>query len=207
MKTARGIQDHATRGKLDPLHAVVIFDHELAAVVLIRVGKEESRRKIGPNAMFGSAHLADRVIDVGTETLSARISIEQRWKYLSRKCCGNEQRILFKCGEDDITELDRVRIMLGQLHVIFCTSRLMAGSYIAIDPLRRLEQATAYRNLLGGQHIGNLDQHFLEAESCAHKNYPTGSRDDVAAADPIDVVLIADVVHVNAKIKILCEGN
>ena len=84
VQAARRIKDQAPGIQLHLLNAEVVFDHELAAFVFGRSGKEKRRRKVGPNTVLGACDLANGVIDVGPEILAAAIPVKKRRKDLSR---------------------------------------------------------------------------------------------------------------------------
>ena len=71
----------------------------------------------------------------------------------------HEQRIALQRLEDHLPELSRDRVAFGDLPVVLGARRLMPGGDLAVDPFGRVEQAARMRHLLGGQNIGNLNQH------------------------------------------------
>ena len=85
-------------GSFTRVHAVGVLDDQFAAVVFVGLGKEQSRGKIGADAVSGCAHLANRVVHMRAERLAALIAVEQRRKHLRRQCRRNEQRILSQGG-------------------------------------------------------------------------------------------------------------
>ena len=123
-------------GSLTRVHAVGVLDHQLAAVVFVRIGEEQRRREIGADGRMPVVlDLADRVVHVVAERLAAAIAVEQRRKHAQRQRRRDEQRVAAQRVEDDLAELARDRMILGQLQVVLGPRRLMPGRDAAVDPL------------------------------------------------------------------------
>ena len=67
--------------------------------------------------------LADRVVHVIPERLAAAVAVEQRREHTQRQRRRDEQRVAAQRVEDDLTELPRHRMILGQLHVVLGARR------------------------------------------------------------------------------------
>jgi hypothetical protein len=47
----------------------------------------------------------------------------------------------------------------GQLDIVLDSARQVTGGRFAVTPLRRFERLTAFGDLRGAQHVGDLEQH------------------------------------------------
>src|SRR5215475_5448692 len=110
--------------------------------------------------MACAGNLAQGVVDVHAERLSALVAIEQRRKHMERQCGGNEERTLTERRENHIAKLASRRTALGQLCVVLCTSGLMAGGDATIDPIGRVENLASLRNLRRAENVGNGEKHW-----------------------------------------------
>ena len=148
MQAGSRIKDHVTGGQFDALRAVSIFDHQFAAFVFIGIGEEQSGGDIRADALAATGHLADGVIDVSAEGLAAGVTIEQGRKDLQRECGRNEQGILAKRAEHQLSEFTRGRGAFGQLDIVLGTGGLMAGGHAAIHPIRGIQDLARVAHLL-----------------------------------------------------------
>ena len=80
-----------------------------------RLGEEQRRREIGADAKRRAGDLANRVVDVIAERVPALVAVEERRKDAQRQRRGHEQRAALQRGENQIAELLRDRMVLGQL--------------------------------------------------------------------------------------------
>ena len=103
--------------------------------------------------MTRARHLADGVVDMRAERLSALVAIEQRREHFRRQRRRNKQRILPQRAQDHFAQLLRRRAALRKLHVVFRAGGLMPGGYAAVHPLRLFEQFPSLRYLLGSKYI------------------------------------------------------
>ena len=71
-----------TRGELDSVHAIGVFHCQFAAFVFFGRVEEKRCGKVSANSMRRAGHLADRVINMCAEGLTALVSIEQRGENL-----------------------------------------------------------------------------------------------------------------------------
>ena len=79
--------------QLHAVDAVGVLDHQLAAVVLVRVGEEQRRRQVGADAVRRAGDLPDGVVDVVAERLPALVAVEERREDAQRQRRGDEQRV------------------------------------------------------------------------------------------------------------------
>ena len=131
------------------MHAVCVFDHQLAAVVFFGRRKKERRRPIRPDAVRRARTVANRVVNVIAERLTALITIEKQRKNLERQSRRHNQRILFERGENHLAHHLRRRAFFRQLHIVFGPRRLVPGRYAPVNPFGAFEQAAAFGDLLG----------------------------------------------------------
>ena len=82
MQAGRGIENQVTGGQLYGVRAVGILHDQFATIVFVGLGEKQRGGKIGANAVWRPADLANGVIDMGAECLAALVTIEQRRKYL-----------------------------------------------------------------------------------------------------------------------------
>ena len=65
-----GIKDQMARRQLDPVRAVIIVDHQFAAVIFLGLRKEQRDGKIGADAQAGQMVAPDAIVDMLAEELS-----------------------------------------------------------------------------------------------------------------------------------------
>src|SRR5690606_11418692 len=135
-----------------------VFDHELSAVVLVRVREKERAGDIRSHAI-AVPHHPYRTVDMRTARLPDAVAIEHRRQDSRRQCRGHERRRIGERLEDHLSKLLRSRAAQRQLLIVLHARALMARRIAAVDPLGGIENATSLRNLLGGQNIGNRKQH------------------------------------------------
>ena len=86
-----GIEQQMAGRQLDRLRAEIVLDHQLAAVIGVRILEEERRRKVAADAELAAAVDAHRIVDMGAERLAALVAVEQRREDLERQRRGDEQ--------------------------------------------------------------------------------------------------------------------
>src|SRR6201988_1412654 len=131
------------------MQAVRVFNHQLAAVVLIGIAEKKRRGEIGTHTMRRSCYLSNRIVDVISKRLSVLIAIEERRKNFQRQRGCHEQRVAFEGGDDRVAELSRVLVIFGKLQVVFRAPGLMSRSHPSVHPISGLEQFATTRNLRG----------------------------------------------------------
>src|SRR6188472_3947983 len=112
------------RWQLDRVNAEGVLHHQFAAVVLVRIGEEQRRRKIGPYSRTVGPRLTDGIVHVIAERLSAAVAVEQWREHTQRQRRRDEQRVSAQRIEDDLTNLPRYWMILRQLHVVLGACRL-----------------------------------------------------------------------------------
>src|SRR5688500_3130729 len=137
------------------------------------------------------------------EILSAGIPVEERREDPAGQRGRDEQRISLKSLDYEVADLDGRRIILSQLHVVFRPPRLMSGRGRTVDPFGSLHPPPACGHLLGGKDVWYANKHLtlklphrpkeaghrsLKTKSRTQQHYPSGSRQNVPAADAVDVV-------------------
>jgi hypothetical protein len=138
------------------VHAVGVFDHELAAVVLVRAGEEERGGQVGPDPVRRARYVANGVVHVIAERMPALVAVEERREHAGRERRGDEERTALKRRDDLIAELLRLGGVLGQLQVVLGACGLMTGCHAAVDPRSRLEAPARVRDFVRREHVGNL---------------------------------------------------
>ena len=152
--------EHQVAGRqLDPLAAVGVLDHQLAAVVFVRVAEEQRGGQVGAYPLGAVAHLAHRVVDVEAEVAAGRVAVEQRREHLVRQGGGHEQRVLPQARQHRLADLARQRIVLGQLQVVLGLRRLVAGGDPAVLPVGFLQRLADTADLVAGEHLRYVQQH------------------------------------------------
>src|SRR3546814_18188366 len=81
-----------SRGQLYLLHAEMILNRQLPALISLWCFQKERCRQIASNAKIAAASDADRAVDMGRECLAPGIAVEQGWKHLQRQSGSNKQR-------------------------------------------------------------------------------------------------------------------
>jgi len=157
-----GVEDHVAGGELDALDAVGVLHAELAAVVLLRCGEKQRGGDVGADAVRGAGDLADGVIDMGAEGLAAGVAVEQGREYFEREGCGDEEGVVAEGFEDHLAHLTGGGVILGDLHVVLCPCGLMAGGDAAIDPFGFVEDFADAGDLVGGEDVGDGEEHGRE---------------------------------------------
>ena len=72
---------------------------------------------------------------------------------------GDEGRMALQLVEYQRAELARDRAVVGQLQVVLGLGGLVAGRQAAVQPVGRVEAASAVRDFFGGQYVGDMEQH------------------------------------------------
>ena len=92
-----------TGGKLDTVGAISILHYKFPAVIFIRVSEKQCRRKVSPDSVPGARYLPDGIVHVGSKGLAALVAVKQGREYPLRQCSRNEESILTKRGEDNVS--------------------------------------------------------------------------------------------------------
>ena len=93
------------------------------------------------------------------ERLAALVAVEERREHAQRQRRGQEQRVAGERLADHVAELARHGMILRQLLVVLDLHRLVPGRDAPVYPFRRVQLAARMRHLLGGEDVGNLNQH------------------------------------------------
>src|SRR3546814_2641073 len=80
-----------SRGQLYLLHAEMILNRQLPALISLWCFQKERCRQIASNAKIAAASDADRAVDMGRECLAPGIAVEQGWKHLQRQSGRSEE--------------------------------------------------------------------------------------------------------------------
>src|SRR3546814_17609752 len=94
-----------SRGQLYLLHAEMILNRQLPALISLWCFQKERCRQMASNAKIAAASDADRAVDMGSECLAPGIAVEQGWKHLQRKSGRNKQGCRCQCIENDLPPL------------------------------------------------------------------------------------------------------
>ena len=191
------------------MRAVGVLDHQLAAVVLVRVGEEQRRRQVGADAVRRAGDLADGVVDVVAERLAALVAIEQRREDAQRQRRGDEQRVALQRAEDQVAELARDRVALGQLQVVLGPRRLMAGGDLAVDPAGGVEAPAGMRRPAPGSGRRGWRISISETEARRQRRGARVARVVAAAVvvDVADVDLVGQVVDVQPQRQLVGQRD
>ena len=145
------------------MRAVRVLDRELAAFVAVGVRQEQRGGQVAAQPLDAAALDPHRVVDVHAELLAAGITVEQRRPNFRGQGCGHEQRVAAERVEDDVAGAFGGRAVLGKLAIAFRERRLRPARDVAVDPVRRIDEAPNLGHFGRGQHFGNLDQHRPES--------------------------------------------
>ena len=148
--------------QLDLVGTVEVLDHELAAVILVRLRQEQRHRQVGSDAQAGQPVPPHRVVDMDAEMVPVRrrIAIEQRRKDLHRDRRRDEPRIGRQRRQHPVAELARQLAVRRQLLVALDQRRLRAGRGAAILPVAAVHDAAEIRHIGLAQDVWNTDQHL-----------------------------------------------
>ena len=80
MQASGGIKHKIAGRQLHFMRAIIVLDHEYAAVILVRLRQKQRDREVGANAHAGQWVAAHRVVDMHAEMLALAVAIEQRRK-------------------------------------------------------------------------------------------------------------------------------
>ena len=123
--------------QLDPVRAVVIVDHQFAAIVFFRFRKKQRDRKISADAEARQVVTPDAVIDVLAKELpwdvSVEVSVEERWEDVQRYRRRNEQGIGGERTENALAELPG-RLAVGWQLLVFLHLRRLRPKWIVRPP-------------------------------------------------------------------------
>src|SRR5690606_14855783 len=106
--------------------AELALDDQFAAVVFVRFAQEQRCGEVPTDADRRTREREDRVVDMVAVGAGAGIAVEARRQDLQRQSRGDEAADRAQAFEDGIADLQRQRIVLGQLLI-----RLYAGSDVA----------------------------------------------------------------------------
>jgi len=156
------VQHHVARRQFHPLVAVGVFDHQLATLVLIRVAQEQRGRQVGAHRLRlagGGVVVAHGVVHMEPEGLPRLIAVEQRRENATRQRRREERAVAAECIEDGRADRTRGRIGLGQLQVVLGLRGLVTRGQAAVGPAGRGQLLAGLGDLLGGEDVGNVQQH------------------------------------------------
>ncbi len=159
VQAGRGIENEVAGGQLHLMRAVLVFDDEFAAVVLLGLGEEQRYAEVGANARRGPRDGADRTVDVRAEEVALAVAVEERRKDPERHGRRHEQRRAGERREHDLAEFTGSRRALGKLRVLLHARRLRSRGHPAVDPAHRVHDLAAMPHLVLAQDAGNANQH------------------------------------------------
>ncbi|VXB06048.1 hypothetical protein PSEUDO8BK_10390 [Pseudomonas sp. 8BK] len=178
VQAAAGIQHQMPGRQLDAVTAVAVLDHQLTTVVLIRITEEQGGRQVAAHPMRRARHAENRVIDMVTVGATIAVAVEARWQHLQRQGGRDELRVVAQALHDKVADLHYQRVILRQLLVGLSLERLVTCCQPAILPAGLFEGLTAFSDLLGRQHIGNVQHHdSLSSPAASSARHQTTAND------------------------------
>ncbi len=146
-------------GQLHRVAAVGVVHDQLAAVVMLRIGKEERRGEVRAQALPARRVRADRVVDVVAEVHAVLVAVEERREHAAGQRGREEEGVAVEGGEHDALRLAGVQVPLGQLEIALHLRRLRAGGGTAVGPVGRVEERAHPGEFVGVQDFGDGEQH------------------------------------------------
>ncbi|MNC27967.1 hypothetical protein D3C75_761570 [compost metagenome] len=159
MQAGAGVQHQVTGSQLDLLHAIGVLDHQLAAVVAVRIAEEQRGRQVGTHPLRAALGLAQGVVDVEAEIAALAVAVDQRREHLVRQGCRHEARGLPQAVDQRTADLLGQRVAFRQLQVVLGLGRLVAGRDLAVGPVGLLQRLADTGQFIGVKQAGDVKQH------------------------------------------------
>src|SRR3546814_1607277 len=113
-----------SRGQLYLLHAEMILNRQLPALISLWCFQKERCRQIASNAKIAAASDADRAVDMGRECLAPGIAVEQGWKHLQRQSGSNKQGCRCQCIENRSEEhTSEIQSLMRISYAVYCLKK------------------------------------------------------------------------------------
>src|SRR5450830_1692564 len=153
------IQHHVARGQLDGLAAEGILDLQLAAIVVVRLGQEQSRRQIGAQALVAVRQLHDGAVDVQAVAAARFITIKAGRIDLARQGRRDELGLGAQLAQQVVAQLHGQFGAVIELAVVLDLARQAAAAFDAVFPVRSIEVRPELAHFVLAQYLFDGQQH------------------------------------------------